>query len=170
MHVGSSEAHANGCSGQLVSKCSLWAGVVLELASADHVTVRQPLTCKAVPGPHACQLIPPVPSLFARFRPYLAHFYPVFSVFCAFSPSRRGGSNEPQAGTRGQETAGKGTKSSELRPSFDTAGAVGRITWVPRTLRGNPCTHSPHARSARCSADTPSLQKSSKQSELRGFD
>ena len=25
-------------------------------------------------------------------------------VFCAFSPSRRGGSNEPQAGTQGQET------------------------------------------------------------------
>ena len=32
---------------------------------------------------------------------------PFFLVFCAFSPSRRGGSNEPQAGTQGQETAGK---------------------------------------------------------------
>ena len=32
---------------------------------------------------------------------------PFFPVFCAFSPSRRGGSNKPQAGTQGQETAGK---------------------------------------------------------------
>ena len=40
------------------------------------------------------------PDSFARFRPYLARFFP---VFCAFSPSRRGGSNGPQAGTQGQE-------------------------------------------------------------------
>ena len=55
---------------------------------------------------------------------------PFFPVFCAFSPSRRGGSNEPQAGTQGQETAGKATKTRDLGPSFDTPGAVGRITWV----------------------------------------
>eukprot|EP01045_Picozoa_sp_COSAG04_P037279 COSAG04_NODE_9449_length_863_cov_1.208115_2_plen_145_part_01 len=36
--------------------------------------------------------------------------FPFFPVFCAFSPSRRGGSNEPQAGTQGQQTASKGTK------------------------------------------------------------
>ena len=51
------------------------------------------------------QVIPPVPSSFALLRPYLAHFFPVFLVFCAFSPSRRDGSNEPQAGTQGQDTA-----------------------------------------------------------------
>ena len=39
------------------------------------------------------QVIPPVPSLFTRFRPYLAHFPP---VLCASSPPRRDGSNEPQ--------------------------------------------------------------------------
>ena len=67
-------------------------------------------------GPNAviytteAQVIPPLPSLFTLLRPYLAHFFPVFLVFCAFSPSRRGGSNEPQAGTQGQETAGKGPK------------------------------------------------------------
>ena len=68
------------------------------------------------------------PGSFTRFRPYLAHFSPVFPIFCAFSPSRRGGSNEPQAGTQGQETAGRRAKRGELRPSF--AGAVGRINWV----------------------------------------
>ena len=57
-------------------------------------------------------LICPSPRLhclhcFTLLRPYLAHFFPFFPVFCAFSPSRRGGSNEPQAGTQGQETAGK---------------------------------------------------------------
>ena len=48
--------------------------------------------------------------------PFLDHispiFSPFFSVFCAFSPSRRGGSNEPQAGTQGQETAGTGVQTA----------------------------------------------------------
>ena len=45
----------------------------------------------------------PTPAHF--LRPYLAHFPPhFFPLFCAFSPSRRDGSNEPQAGTQGQET------------------------------------------------------------------
>ena len=43
-------------------------------------------------------------------------FSPFFPVFCAFSPPRRDGSNEPQAGTQGQETAGTRAKSSELPP------------------------------------------------------
>ena len=51
-----------------------------------------------------CFQVSPTPA--TPFRPYLAHFAPVFSRFCAFSPPRRGGSNEPQAGTQGQETAG----------------------------------------------------------------
>ena len=63
----------------------------------------------------------------------LGHISPIFSpfflLFCAFSPSRRGGSNEPQAETQGQETAGKGTKRGELPPSFDTPGANQRINW-----------------------------------------
>ena len=74
-------------------------------------------------------MIPPIPSLFSRLRPYLGHFPPFFLVFCAFSPSRRGGSNEPQAGTQGQETAGKRAKRGELPPSFDTPDANQRINW-----------------------------------------
>ena len=38
--------------------------------------------------------------LLGRISPISPPFFP---VFCAFSPSRRGGSNEPQAGTQGQE-------------------------------------------------------------------
>ena len=60
-----------------------------------------------------------------RISPFLSPFFP---VFCAFSPSRRGGSSEAQAGTQGRETAGTRGKSRELGPSFDTAGAVRRIT------------------------------------------
>ena len=57
------------------------------------------------------QLVAPGdPDSFTRFRPYLAHFPPVFCRFCAFSPSRRGGSNEPQAGAHGQETAARAPK------------------------------------------------------------
>ena len=50
------------------------------------------------------------PDSFPRFRPYLAHFPPFFLAFCAFSPSRRGGSNEPQAGAQGQETVARAPK------------------------------------------------------------
>ena len=46
-----------------------------------------------------------------------------------FSPPGRDGSNEPQAGTQGQEAAGKRTKRGELPPSFDTPGANQRINW-----------------------------------------
>ena len=37
-------------------------------------------------------------------------FSPFFLVFCAFSPPRQDGSNEPQAGIQGQETAGTGVQ------------------------------------------------------------
>ena len=69
-------------------------------------------------------------------RPFVPRF---FLVFCAFSPSRRGGSNEPQAETQGQERAGTRTKTQELGPSFDTPAAVGRITWgSAATVTGEP--------------------------------
>ena len=82
--------------------------------------------------------------LLGRISPIFAPFFP---VFCAFSPSRRDGSNEPQAGAQGQETAGTGTKSSELRPSFDTPDAVGRITWhmLQPTIRAADSSHGIHA-------------------------
>ena len=61
------------------------------------------------------KVIPPVPSLSTLFGPYLARFPPVFSRLSASSPPQRDGSNEPRAGTQGQETAGKGTKRGELQ-------------------------------------------------------
>ena len=75
------------------------------------------------------QVIPTPLHVLGRISPIFSPFFP---VFCAFSPSRRGGSNEPQAGIQGQETAGKRPKRGDLPPSFDTPGAVGRITCLPR--------------------------------------
>ena len=59
------------------------------------------------------------PDFFTPFRPYSCPhslgrispiFPPSFPVFCAFSPPRRDGSNEPQAGTQGQETVARAPK------------------------------------------------------------
>ena len=47
--------------------------------------------------PDGFQVIPTPSHLLDRISPI---FTPFFPVFCAFSPSRRGGSNEPQAGTQ----------------------------------------------------------------------
>ena len=71
-------------------------------------------------------MIPTPSHLLGRISPI---FPPFFLVFCAFSPPGRDGSNEPQAETQGQETAGTGTKSAELRPSFDAPDANQRINW-----------------------------------------
>ena len=57
------------------------------------------------------QVIPTPSHLLDHISPI---FPPFFPVFCAFSPPRRDGSNEPQAGTQGQETAGTRTKRGEL--------------------------------------------------------
>ena len=57
-------------------------------------------------GPHL-QVIPTPSHVLGRISPIFSPFFP---VFCAFSPSRRGGSNEPQAGTQGQETVARGSK------------------------------------------------------------
>ena len=53
---------------------------------------------------NATQVIPTPSHVLGRISPI---FFPFFPVFCAFSPSRRGGSNEPQAGIQGQETTGR---------------------------------------------------------------
>ena len=55
------------------------------------------------------QVIPTPSHLLDRISPIFA---PFFLVFCAFSPARRDGSNEPQAGTQGQETAGAGVQTA----------------------------------------------------------
>ena len=56
-------------------------------------------------------------------------FAPFFPVFCAFSPSRRGGSSEPQAGTQGQETATRGPRPEisalHSTPQMLTKGSTG---------------------------------------------
>ena len=53
------------------------------------------------------QVIPTPSHFLGRISPI---FPPFFPVFCAFSPSRRGGSNEPQAGAQGQETVARAPK------------------------------------------------------------
>ena len=79
-------------------------------------------------------MVSSLPShLLGRISPI---FSPFFLVFCAFSPSRRGGSNEPQAGTQGQETAGK-----PPRGVFDSG---------PQRL----CDESPAGKGAVCVSDS----------------
>ena len=51
--------------------------------------------------------------LLGRISPIFSPFFP---VFCAFSPSRRGGSTVPQAGTQGQETAAAAAAVTRFRP------------------------------------------------------
>eukprot|EP01045_Picozoa_sp_COSAG04_P009561 COSAG04_NODE_559_length_12608_cov_12.306499_2_plen_251_part_00 len=53
------------------------------------------------------QVIPTPSHLLDHISPIFSPFFP---VFCAFSPSRRGGSNKPQAGTQGQETVARAPK------------------------------------------------------------
>ena len=63
------------------------------------------------------------------FRRYLAHFSPVFPRFLrVFTVSTR---RFQRAASRipGPRNSRQGTKRGELPPSFDTPGAVGRITW-----------------------------------------
>ena len=60
------------------------------------------------------KVIPTPSHVLDRISPIFSPFPP---VFCAFSPSRRDGSNEPQAGTQGQETAGTGVQTPFRRPS-----------------------------------------------------
>ena len=74
---------------------------------------------------------PLLPEVLGLSKPEETHYMPGDPefLFCAFSPPRRDGSNELQAGTQGQETAGKRPKTRDLGPSFDVPGAVGRITW-----------------------------------------
>ena len=67
---------------------------------------------------HNAQVIPTPWHVLGRISPI---FPPFFPVFCAFSPSRRDASNEPQAGIQGQETAGKSAR--VFPPSFDTPDA-----------------------------------------------
>ena len=53
---------------------------------------------------HGAQVIPTPLHVLDRISPIFSPFFP---VFCAFSPSRRGGSNEPKTGTQGHETVSR---------------------------------------------------------------
>ena len=57
------------------------------------------------------QVIPTPSHVLDRISAILSPFFP---VFCAFSPSRRGGSTVSQAGTQGQETAAAAARSHLL--------------------------------------------------------
>ena len=57
--------------------------------------------------PEIEQVIPNPSRVLGRISPI---FPPFFPVFCAFSPSRRGGSNEPKTGTQGHETVSRAPK------------------------------------------------------------
>ena len=70
------------------------------------------------------QVIPTPSHLLDRISPISSPFFP---VFCAFSPPGRGGSNEPQAGIQGQETAARGPRAenSALHSQMLTKGSTG---------------------------------------------
>ncbi len=92
-----------------------------------HSGRRAPLRTK----PQAHPVDPSCPFPCSHLLDHISVIFPPFSpVFCAFSPSRRGGSNEPQAGTQSQETAGTKPKRGKLPLSFDTPGANQRINWM----------------------------------------
>ena len=77
----------------------LYFGLLLEGKEAAGGS--NPITTQVIPTPsHLLDHISPI-------------FSPFFPVFCAFSPSRRGGSNEPQAGKQGRETVARVSKQQE---------------------------------------------------------
>ena len=53
------------------------------------------------------KVIPTPLHVLGRISPVFSPFFP---VFCAFSPSRRGGSNEPKTGIQGHETVSRAPK------------------------------------------------------------
>ena len=88
-------------------------------------------------------MIPPVPSLFTLLRPYLAHFCPVFSRFLrVFTAGPRRFQRAPSRNP-GPGNGGKGTKSGELRPSFDAPDANQRINWEGQKPAGKQAKKKP---------------------------
>ena len=90
------------------------------------------------------QVIPTPLHVLGRISPI---FPPFFPVFCAFSPSRRGGSNEPKTGIQGQETVSRAPKHRFAGPAnsgcSERMGARGearqssslRTPWTTRRTR-----------------------------------
>ena len=85
--------------------------------------------CGRVEGCEGTQVILPILSLFTLFRPYLAHFCPVFSRFLRVSTAWPRRFQQAPSRSPGPRNGGKGAKSGELRPSFDAPDANQRINW-----------------------------------------
>eukprot|EP01045_Picozoa_sp_COSAG04_P024553 COSAG04_NODE_3079_length_3189_cov_7.995469_3_plen_185_part_00 len=77
------------------------------------------------------QVIPTPLHVLGRISPIFSPFFP---AFCALSPSRRGGSNEPKTGTQGQETVPRAPK-HQLTPGVRNAS---QRRGAPRSPRGAP--------------------------------
>ena len=79
-------------------------------------------------------MIPTPLHVLGRISPI---FSPSFPVFCAFSPSRRDGSNEPQAGTQGQETADKtrGLPSIQALSAYQWDKSTDRLLGAARLVK-----------------------------------
>ena len=69
-------------------------------AGAEAVRELRSRRPRAEPAEAQAQVIPTPLHVLGRISPIFSPFFP---VFCAFSPSRRGGSNEPQAGAQDQQ-------------------------------------------------------------------
>ena len=89
----------------------------------------------AKPHGSADQVIPTPLHVLGRISPIFAPFFP---VFCAFSPPRRDGSNEPQARTQGQETAGTGVQTAGNTVSAAQLIPGVRNAWQLRWQRSAP--------------------------------
>ena len=71
---------------------------ILACSCKDRPTLRQ---AACAPRPSSWSLLSfPCSHVLDRISPIFSPFFP---VFCAFSPPRRDGSNEPQAGTQGRK-------------------------------------------------------------------
>ena len=81
-----------------------WTTVIIDhmLPCVEIDGLWQPIFCK----PHI-EVIPTPSHLLDRISPISS---PKILVFCSFSPSRRGGSNEPKTGIQGQETVSRAAK------------------------------------------------------------
>ena len=85
----------------------------------------------------------PRPQPASHFLDHISPIFPpFFLVFCAFSPSRRGGSNQPQAGTQGQETVARAPKHRFAGPANSGCSErMGGLAAGPRHDAGDPRWH-----------------------------
>ena len=83
------------------------------------------------------------PDSLTPFRPYLAHSCPVFSRFLRVSTAWPRRFQRAPSRSPGPRNGGKGTKSGELRPSFDAPDANQRINWEGQKPAGKQAKKKP---------------------------